>query len=61
MSKVAQQITMNEAEERALFSGCSNISEDEAFEILEADGINFITWSPALNRKYALWQYFTLK
>ena len=60
MSK-AQQKTMNEAEERALFSGCSDLGEDEAFEILDAAGINFITWSPSLNRRYALWQYFTTK
>lgn len=52
---------MDEAEQRALFDFDSDISEDEAFEILDAAGISEITWSKSLNNDYTQWMYFALK
>lgn len=51
----------DEIEQRALFNRESNLSEDEAFEILSSDGIDEITWSKSLNDEYATWQYLHLK
>lgn len=52
---------MDEAEQRALFDLDSDISEDEAFEILDVAGISEIKWSKSLNNDYAQWMYFALK
>lgn len=63
MSKLAHsnQETMDEIEQRAMFALDSDLSEDEAFEILDAAGIGEIKWSESLNKDYSQWQYFNLK
>lgn len=63
MSKLAHscQETMDEIEQRALFDYGNGISEDEAFEILDAAGVDEIKWSNSLNNEYALWMYLNLK
>lgn len=63
MSKLAHsnQDTMDEVAARALFAHDSDLSEDEAFEILEANGIDTITWSDTLDMRYGQWMYLNLK
>lgn len=51
----------DEIEQMALFGRDSNLSEDEAFEILDSEGVDEITWSDSLNNAYATWQYLHLK
>jgi len=51
----------DEIEQRALFSLDSNLSQDEAFEILDAEGVDEIKWSKSLNADYATWMYLNLK
>lgn len=50
-----------ETEQRALFALESDVSEDEAFEILCAAGVDEIKWSNSLNNDYVQWMYFNLK
>jgi len=63
MSKLAHscQETMDEIEQRALFAIDSDISEDEAFEILDANGVDEIKWSKRLNNDYMHWIYLNIK
>lgn len=63
MSKLAHsnEEMMLEIEQRALFAIDSDLSEDEAFEILSAAGIDEIKWSKSLDYDYAKWMYFNLK
>lgn len=51
----------DEIEQRALFAIDSDVSEDEAFEMLDAAGIDEIKWSPRLNNDYANWMYLNVK
>jgi len=51
----------DEIGQRALFARDSELSEDEAFEILSCEGVDEITWSQSLNNDYARWMYFNLK
>ncbi len=48
-------------EQKVLFSPCSNLSYSEAFEILDADGVNEISWDDELNGAYLGWVYFNIK
>lgn len=52
---------MDEAEQRSLFEFNSTVSQDEAFEILEANGVDEITWDEALNRAYTQWVYLNIE
>lgn len=46
---------------RALFSASSDISQDEAFEILAAAGVDEIKWDTGLNNEYMTWIYLNIK
>lgn len=63
MSKLAHsnQETMDEIEQRALFDIDSDISENEAFEIIHAAGVDEIKWSKSLNNDYMTWMYLYIK
>ncbi len=65
MSKLAHsnQDTMDEIEQRALFTldPENRISESEAFEILDAAGIDEIKWDAGLNNEYMQWIYLNIK
>lgn len=63
MSKLSHsnQDTMEEIEMRALFSASSDISQDEAFEILAAAGVDEIKWDTGLNNEYMTWIYLNIK
>ena len=50
----------DEIEAKKLFAN-DNISEDEAFEILDANGVDEITWNERLNSHFATWQFLNLK
>ena len=39
----------------------SDVSEDEAFEILSDAGVEEIKWSNSLDNEYHLWTYINLK
>lgn len=51
----------DQIEQMALFSHDSILSKNEAFEILDAEGVDEIKWDDVLNMQYAQWMYFNLK
>lgn len=61
MSKLAHsnEPTMHQIEWNAMMQ--DGMSEDEAFECLDAAGVDEITWSNSLNREYMQWVYFNIK
>lgn len=66
MSKLAHsnQETMDEIEQRALFSRDEDgykMSQSEAFEIIHAAGVDEIKWNSALDDEYTHWQYINIK
>lgn len=50
-----------EIEMRAMFDRDSNLTREEAFEILETEGVKSIDWDNELNRAYSDWIYLNLK
>lgn len=60
MSKLAHsnQETMDEIDQRHLFD---EFSHYEAFEMLDAEGVQEIKWSEALNAEYSTWIYLNIK
>ncbi len=63
MSKLAHsnEATMQEIEQRSMFSPESDLSKAEAFEILEAAGVYDLPWDKALDAEFSRWQYFNRK
>lgn len=49
------------AEQKSLFEFNTLVSRDEAFEILDAQGVKDITWDEALDFDYGIWRYFNNK
>jgi hypothetical protein len=54
----SDQYNLDEAEQRALFD---DMSDDEAFENLDAWGVDEIKWSKSLNNEYMNWIYLNIK
>jgi len=61
MSKLerSNEITMQQIEWNKMMD--DGISQEEVFEILEASGVDEITWNKELNREYRQWIYFNMK
>lgn len=52
---------MNIEEQKSLFAPCSDICQEDAFEILEADGVDTIPWDDALDKAYGQWIYMNIE
>lgn len=51
----------SELEQRELFGEDSGITTEEAFEMLESHGINYIAWDGNINACYMRWLFLHVK